>query len=272
MTRARHVSDFNVDELRQYVTRARGSTVQRLLDEELASDRPRSGAVEALEARLEQLGGGGARDKAQRQARRAAGRARSQAQQTGRQAQQTAVEAGEGARRAAGRAQQRIGEELNKRSTQVVEQAQATAVALRRAGEALLAEGKERQARVAEQGAQKAEQLAAYLKQFDVSRALQSLEEFMRRRPAAAIGGGVALGFAASRLIKASARAEEEAGEGDEAFVEDMDEVVAEPALDVPSEEPADEATPVAEEPGRPLTPGERARALAYQRERGLGG
>ena len=55
-----------------------------------------------------------------------------------------------------------------------------------------------------EQAADRAERLGGYLKQSDADRILGDIEDFGRRQPLAVLVGGLALGFIASRLLKAS--------------------------------------------------------------------
>ena len=59
-------------------------------------------------------------------------------------------------------------------------------------------------ARYAEQAADRAERLGGYLHEADGDRILRDVEDFGRRRPWAVVAGGLALGFMASRLLKAS--------------------------------------------------------------------
>jgi hypothetical protein len=65
-------------------------------------------------------------------------------------------------------------------------------------------QGKDTPARYAEQAADRAERLGNYLKDSDGETILRDVEEFARRKPWAVAAGGLALGFAASRLLKAS--------------------------------------------------------------------
>ena len=70
--------------------------------------------------------------------------------------------------------------------------------------EQLREQGKEKPARLAEQAADRAERLGSYLKESDAERILGDVEDFARQRPWAVIAGGIAVGFAASRFLKAS--------------------------------------------------------------------
>ena len=65
-------------------------------------------------------------------------------------------------------------------------------------------QGKDQPAKLAEQAAERAESLGDYLQRTDGDTILRDLEDFGRRQPWAVIAGGLALGFAASRFLKAS--------------------------------------------------------------------
>jgi hypothetical protein len=71
-------------------------------------------------------------------------------------------------------------------------------------GEQLRSQGKDGPAKIADQAAERVESLGSYLSSADADRILSDVEDFGRRNPWAVALGGVALGFAASRLLKAS--------------------------------------------------------------------
>jgi hypothetical protein len=75
---------------------------------------------------------------------------------------------------------------------------------VRSVSEELRKQGKDQPAKLAEQAAQRAESLGDYLQRSDADRILQDVENFGRRQPMAVMFGGLALGFAASRFLKAS--------------------------------------------------------------------
>lgn len=133
-------------------------------------------------------GGGGAQDRA----KEAAGDAKEQVKD---QAQQ-----------AAGQARGRVRDEADRRSTQVGERVQSQAGDLRSVGEQLREQGKEGPAKVADQVAERAERVGGYLQRSDGDTLLEDLEELARKNPWAVVAGGVVLGVAASRLLKASSR------------------------------------------------------------------
>jgi len=75
---------------------------------------------------------------------------------------------------------------------------------VRSVGQQLREQGKDQPAKLADQAADRAERLGNYLTGSDADRILGDVEDFGRRQPWAIIAGGVALGFAASRFLKAS--------------------------------------------------------------------
>lgn len=103
-------------------------------------------------------------------------------------------------------AQSRAREQLDQRSTQAGEQVTATADALRSTSRQLREQGQDAQAKATDQIAHHAERVGGYLTESDVDRMLRDAEDFGRRQPMAVVGIGLALGFAASRFLKASSR------------------------------------------------------------------
>ena len=87
---------------------------------------------------------------------------------------------------------------------QAGERVGSTAQDIRSVSEELRKQGKDQPAKLAEQAAQRAESLGDYLKRSDGDTILRDVEDFGRRQPWAVIAGGIALGFAASRFLKAS--------------------------------------------------------------------
>jgi hypothetical protein len=95
-------------------------------------------------------------------------------------------------------------EQVDQRSTQVGRQIGSAADDVRSVAEELRAQGKETPARYANQAAEKAQQAGEWLRDADGDQILRDVEDFARRKPWAIAAGGLALGFAASRLLKAS--------------------------------------------------------------------
>jgi hypothetical protein len=119
-------------------------------------------------------------------------------------AQQVREQAGEQARKAGGQARDRMREQVDQRSTQVGEQVGQHASDLRDVAEQLRGQGKEGPAKVADQVAERAERAGSYMKESDAERILGDVEDFARSNPWAVAAGGLALGFMASRVLKAS--------------------------------------------------------------------
>jgi hypothetical protein len=103
-------------------------------------------------------------------------------------------------------AQSRAREQIDQRSTQVGEQVGVTARALHQTSSHLRAQGQDAQAKAADRVAHHADRVGSYLTESSADRILADVEDFGRRQPMAVIGIGIALGFAASRFLKASSR------------------------------------------------------------------
>jgi hypothetical protein len=119
-------------------------------------------------------------------------------------AQEVAGQAQEKAQEAAGQARDRIRGQIDDRSTQAGAQVRGHANDLRSVGDALRDQGKEQPAKIADQAADRLERAGGWLADSDADRILGDVEDFARRNPWALMAGGLALGFAASRMLKAS--------------------------------------------------------------------
>ena len=108
------------------------------------------------------------------------------------------------ARGALGQARGRISDQVDQRSTEAGERIAGTASDVRSIADELRSQGKDGPARVAEQVADRAESFGTYLRDADGERLLQDIEDFARRQPWLVAAGGLALGFATSRFLKAS--------------------------------------------------------------------
>jgi ElaB/YqjD/DUF883 family membrane-anchored ribosome-binding protein len=109
-------------------------------------------------------------------------------------------------------AQSRAREQIDQRSTQAGEQVSATAQALRSTGQQLREQGQDTQAKAADRIADQADRMGSYLTESNADRLLGDVEDFGRRQPMAVVGIGIAVGFAASRFLKASSRKRYDAG------------------------------------------------------------
>jgi ElaB/YqjD/DUF883 family membrane-anchored ribosome-binding protein len=119
-------------------------------------------------------------------------------------AQEVAGQAKEKAQEAAGQAKGRVREQVDQRSTEAGEQVSTTASDLRSVSEELRKQGKDTPAKLAEQAAERSQKLGSYLTESDADRILSDAEDFARKQPWAVVAGGLVLGFAASRFLKAS--------------------------------------------------------------------
>jgi ElaB/YqjD/DUF883 family membrane-anchored ribosome-binding protein len=123
---------------------------------------------------------------------------------TGESSDSTAQQAKDKAQQAAGQARQGMREQVDQRSTQAGERVSGMAQDARGVADQLRQQGKDQPAKLAEQAAQRAESLGDYLKRSDGDTILRDVEDFGRSNPWAVVAGGLALGFAASRFLKAS--------------------------------------------------------------------
>ena len=119
-------------------------------------------------------------------------------------AQEVAGQAKEKAGEAKEQASSKLREQVDQRSSQAGEQVTSTAADLKTVGEELRKQGKDTPAKLADQAAERTEKLGSYLSESDADRILGDVEDFARKQPWAVVAGGLVLGFAASRFLKAS--------------------------------------------------------------------
>jgi hypothetical protein len=119
-------------------------------------------------------------------------------------AQEVAGQAQEKAQEAAGQARNQVRGQIDQRSTQAGEQVRGHADDLRSVSEQLRQQGKEQPAKLADQAAERLERTGSWLTQSDADQIIGDVEDFARKNPWAVMAGGLALGFAASRVLKAS--------------------------------------------------------------------
>jgi vacuolar-type H+-ATPase subunit H len=130
--------------------------------------------------------GQGTTEQAQEKAKEVAGQAQEKARETGQQARE------------------RLRDQVDRRSTQAGEQISGNAEDVRSVAEQLREQGKDTPARYAEQAADRVQQVGQYLERSDGDTILNDVEGFARRNPWAVAAGGLAIGFAVSRMLKAS--------------------------------------------------------------------
>lgn len=117
---------------------------------------------------------------------------------------EVAGQAQQSAQQAVGQAREKMREQLAQRTSQAAEQINGQASDLRSVSDSLREQGKNGPAEAAGRLAGYAERVGGYLRDKDPDALLNDAEEFGRRRPWATAAGGLALGFAASRFLKAS--------------------------------------------------------------------
>jgi hypothetical protein len=120
------------------------------------------------------------------------------------QAQEKAQQAQEKAQEVASKATDQARTQIDQRSTEFGERVSTTADDIRTVGQQLREQGKDQPAKVADKAAQHVERLGSWLKESDSDRLLSDVEDFGRKQPWAFALGGLALGVAASRFLKAS--------------------------------------------------------------------
>jgi ElaB/YqjD/DUF883 family membrane-anchored ribosome-binding protein len=98
----------------------------------------------------------------------------------------------------------RLREQVDQRSTQAGEQLSSAADDVRSVAGELRTQGKDTPARYAEQAADKAQEIGQRLQNASGDELLRDVEDFARRNPWAVAAGGLVLGLAASRMLKAS--------------------------------------------------------------------
>jgi len=128
----------------------------------------------------------------------------STAEQVKEQVAEKAQVAQERAGQATQQARGRLRDQVDQRSTQAGERLAGSAADARSVAEELRLKGKDTPARLVEQAAGQADRAAAYLKTASGDRILRDVEDFARSKPWAVAAGGLVVGFAASRFLKAS--------------------------------------------------------------------
>jgi hypothetical protein len=119
-------------------------------------------------------------------------------------AQEATDQVREKAQEATQQARGRVQEQVDQRTTQAGEGIASTAETVRRVGQSLREEGQDGPARAAEQAAERIDRAGQWLRESDAERMVRDVERFGRERPWAFALGGLALGFAAARVLKAS--------------------------------------------------------------------
>ena len=98
----------------------------------------------------------------------------------------------------------KVREQVDQRSTRAGKQISSAADDVRSVAGELRTQGKDTPARYAEQAADKAQEIGQRLQSASGDELLRDVEDFARRNPWAIAAGGLVLGLAASRMLKAS--------------------------------------------------------------------
>jgi hypothetical protein len=113
---------------------------------------------------------------------------------------------------AAQQAKGKLSEQADQRSTEAGRQVSTVAEDVRSVAQELRTQGKDTPARYAEQAAEKVQDAGRWLEQSDGDKLLRDVEDFARSKPWAVAAGGLVLGLAASRMLKASSSERYRAG------------------------------------------------------------
>ena len=119
-------------------------------------------------------------------------------------ATEVAGQAQEKAQQAAGQAREQVRTQIDQRSTDAGRKVSEQGGDLRAVGDQLREQGKDGPARLADQAAHHVERAGSWLSESDADKILHDVEDAARQNPWAVVAGGIALGFAASRFLKAS--------------------------------------------------------------------
>jgi gas vesicle protein len=119
-------------------------------------------------------------------------------------AQQATEQAKQTAHQASHQARGRVRDEVDRRSTEAGQQASGVADAFRQSAQSLREQGKDNVAKPVDQIADRVQSAGSWLERSSGDDILRDVEDFGRRQPLAVLAGGAIVGFALSRLLKAS--------------------------------------------------------------------
>jgi hypothetical protein len=120
------------------------------------------------------------------------------------QGQEKAQQAQDKAHEVASKASDRARTQVDQRSTELGHRVTSTADDMRTISQQLREQGKDQPAKLTEQAAGKVERMGSWLRDNDSDRLLSDVEDLGRRQPWAFTLGGLVLGIAAARVLKAS--------------------------------------------------------------------
>lgn len=119
-------------------------------------------------------------------------------------ATEVAGQAQEKAQQAAGQAREQMRSQIDQRSSDAGQKVSEQGSDLRAVGDQLREQGKDGPAKLADQAAHHVERAGSWLSESDADKILHDVEDAARQNPWAVVAGGIALGFVASRFLKAS--------------------------------------------------------------------
>ena len=96
--------------------------------------------------------------------------------------------------------------QIDRRSTDAGRKVSEHGSDLRAVGDQLRQQGNDRPAKLADQAAHHVERAGSWLTESDADQLLRDVEDAARKNPWAIMAGGLALGLAASRFLKASSQ------------------------------------------------------------------
>jgi gas vesicle protein len=117
---------------------------------------------------------------------------------------EVAGQAQEKAQQAAGQARDQVRTQIDQRSTDAGRKVSEQGGDLRAVGDQLREQGKDAPAKLADRAADHVERAGSWLTDSDADKILGDVEDTARQNPWAVAAAGLALGFAASRFLKAS--------------------------------------------------------------------
>ena len=126
------------------------------------------------------------------------------AEQAREKVQDVAGQAQEKAGQAADQAQGMVRKQVDQRTSDLGAQATSTSEDLRNIGEKLRDEGQDTPAQLADKAAEQTKRVGRYLADADADTLIADVEDLGRRQPMLVLAGGVVLGIAAARFLKAS--------------------------------------------------------------------
>ena len=138
----------------------------------------------------------------------------SSAEEAQEKAKQVANQAQEQVEKVADKARGPLVHQVDQGTTKLGERVKSNAKDVRSAARALHDQGNDAPARLAEQAADRVDEVGAWLSNSDGDKILHDVEDFSRKNPWAVAAAALAVGFLASRALKASSHQRYAVGAG----------------------------------------------------------